>query len=136
MTRPFAGVFEKMDFPPYQFKEYPKWLTIDGVTQIVRNQREEIALVATTPEAALNDPVVVEKNKLTTLLAEARLREARLEKELAEAKAQASGPVISIETKPVSMAVAEDDPSKPVPLSGPLGERFKAKSEAAKPPGA
>lgn len=49
--RPFGGVYELMDFPQYQFREYPKAVRFRNVEtgrqdeQIVADEDEELALL-------------------------------------------------------------------------------------------
>lgn len=82
MAAPFAGVFEKMEFPPYKFVEYPKWITLaDKSRRLVQNQREELALVAEISEDGAKDPVVEAKIA-------AEQREAKALAEISELKAK------------------------------------------------
>lgn len=50
-ARSFAGVYEMMDFPAYQFREYPKavQVEVDGKVEdrIVQNEAEEAELLET-----------------------------------------------------------------------------------------
>lgn len=40
-TRTFAGVYELMEFPPYEYREYPKMITVGDETITVNNKVEE-----------------------------------------------------------------------------------------------
>lgn len=102
----FSSIYDKMTFPPYKFTEYPKWVNIGEKRVLVQTQREEIALIADTPDAAKNDPVVVAKNKLVQDLSDAQEQNRKLEKQLAELRAIQSGG-----GNVVSVAV---DPSTPI----------------------
>ncbi len=50
-ARTFAGVYEMMDFPAYQFREFPKAIQVEvnGKTEdrIVQNEAEEAELLDT-----------------------------------------------------------------------------------------
>lgn len=119
-----STMYSKMKFPAYRFQEYPKWITVNGKSVLVQDQREELARISTTPEAAKNDPVVVEKNALAEQLANERAKGQALEKQLAELRAQQDKPTVSvvvpaigdITTQTGSMASAVIDPSIPIDL--------------------
>lgn len=59
-ARTFAGVYEMMDFPAYQFREFPKavQVEVDGKVEdrIVNNEAEEQELLETLTAAALETP--------------------------------------------------------------------------------
>ena len=63
-----VGVFEKMNFEPYHFVEYPKWITLqDGKTQIVaRDKRHELELLANDGTEAVENPGANERNALVS----------------------------------------------------------------------
>ena len=45
--KPYMGAFENMEFPPYEFREYPKYLGTQGkVAVIAQNKEEEAELLA------------------------------------------------------------------------------------------
>lgn len=100
-------IFDTMKFPSYSFKEYPKWIKIDGQDVLVNSQREEIAMIATTPEAAKNDPVVEEKNRLAEELSKAQA-------ELAELRA--------LKAEMAAKAKMESDSTPPKPEDTPKGK--------------
>ena len=82
------SIYENMDFPPYQFRPYPKQLKLrNGTTVVVASDREELLMLAET-EGALpsDDPVLAERDALAQKVAE-------LQAELAktQAAAQAAG---------------------------------------------
>lgn len=62
---PYQGVFEKLEFQPYKFAEYPKTVKdANGKRVTVKTQREELAIVAEAAASAPHDPVVEQKNLL------------------------------------------------------------------------
>lgn len=108
------SVFDTMKFPSYTFREYPKWVKIDGKDVLVGSQREELALIATTPEAAKDDPVVEEKNRLAqelsdaqAELAELRALKAKIEADKANAAAGEKKEPESVPPKVAPKSVAE-----------------------------
>ncbi len=109
--RPYKGVFEHMAFPPYRFEEYPKQITVNGKDIIVQSQREELALIATTPEAMEKDPVVVEKNKLASMLSDELMVRQKLELELAELRAKVVAMEKPLETVSVTIPEAKVSPA-------------------------
>lgn len=79
------SVFDKMDFPPYEFREYPKWIKLaDGTEKLVATQREELAFLATVPDAMKDDPVLEEKNKLAIQVTEQAAELAALKDQVAQ----------------------------------------------------
>lgn len=96
MSQTYAGPYAHMKFPPYVFKEYPKWITReDGKRMLVKNQQEEIQnqMEVIDGKAQIADPVVRERDALAgqvalfksqgeakdLLLAEMQARLAKLE---------------------------------------------------------
>jgi hypothetical protein len=45
----YEGVFVNLDTPPYEYQEYPKWITTTLGQRIVKDRREELELLAFTP---------------------------------------------------------------------------------------
>jgi hypothetical protein len=68
----FQGVFERMAFPPYKYKEYPKWVkNAAGADVLVHSQTEEIRLeMAKVDEAVEVNPLLLENAKLAQQIAE------------------------------------------------------------------
>jgi|FreactcultuFSWF8_1027224.scaffolds.fasta_scaffold00975_5 hypothetical protein len=80
----YKGVYAKINFPPYKFSEFPKAVkNWDGKTVIVNNQREELAHIASQPDAE-PDPVLVEKNNLAEQLAKQTVEMEAMKKQLAD----------------------------------------------------
>jgi hypothetical protein len=80
---PYQGVFEKMNFPKYSFKEYPKRVVGPGGKRVtVHSQKEEVQLEMSKPaEETVANPLAEENAKLVAELAALR---AQMEKEGAE----------------------------------------------------
>lgn len=101
---PFLGVYATMDFPAYEFKEYPKAIKVvqaDGSVQevVVPDQRTELAMRA-NGLAESEHPAVVERNEAIDQLvakqdenAALLAKMAEMEAELAKLKAPAPAPV-------------------------------------------
>lgn len=88
------GPYANMKFAPYEFKEFPKRITVKGGKRVlVHNIREEVAAIAEFGEgpklAKDNDPIVEERNALAQALAQARAKLVGLEQQLAESKGNA-----------------------------------------------
>jgi predicted SAM-dependent methyltransferase len=103
MSRPYAGVFEKMTFPDYVYQEYPKMVQLkqpgpDGKPQyrVVHNQAEELRAIDEIVPVQNFDKVVEEKEELKEELQKAQEGLEALKKELAALKAEKS------EVKPAS----------------------------------
>lgn len=67
MRKPYGGVFETLDFPPYKFQEYPKAVQLqDGSTTIVNTKAEELAIIdqlLATETAVVQADVINEQAK-------------------------------------------------------------------------
>lgn len=62
-----------MDFPDYEFKEYPKWVTLKNGKQVIAaNQHEELRLLSMVEEDGSDvlDPVAAERDALAEKVAE------------------------------------------------------------------
>lgn len=72
-TRPFAGPYEQMDFPPYKYQEYPKAVRIPdpadpdnprkGSEVVVENEVEERELVGAAEENPEAENVTVGRRR-------------------------------------------------------------------------
>jgi len=104
------SVYEKLDFPPYEFREYPKWIKLaDGTEKLVASQREELAVLSTVPDAAKNDPVLEEKNRLAEQVAAQAEEMAAMKTQLAELLAKT-------DKAPDKAPESPPDPPKPAPV--------------------
>lgn len=104
------SVYANLDFPPYEFREYPKWIKLaDGTEKLVASQREELAFLATVPDAAKNDPVLEEKNRLAEQVA------AQAE-EMAAMKAQLAELLAKTDKAPDKAPESPPDPPKSAPV--------------------
>ncbi len=75
-------LYANMKFPPYVYREYPKWVTLaDGSKVCVANQREELDALADAPPPVPH-PVVAERDELATQVAKGQEERDRLAKEL------------------------------------------------------
>ena len=88
MAQQYLGPFANIEFAPYKFEEYPKWVEKkDGTKVLVKSQRDEILLAT---ELAPDERAMQEKELAT--LAE---QNAKLLDELAALKAvQAPSPIL------------------------------------------
>jgi hypothetical protein len=92
----YKGVFEKMKFPPYEYKEYPKHIPLKqkdpetGLSYAVaNNHREEMAIAASGNAApAAIDPLAEERDQALKTIAELQAKLEATNKELAETKAK------------------------------------------------
>lgn len=89
MTPVHAGrLYAHIDFPPYVFQEYPKWVTKpDGKTVVANNQKEELAMMA---EPAASLVLVSDNSEIVALRAELEAMRKQLS-EAAMAAAQTVG---------------------------------------------
>lgn len=117
----FKGIYEKMDFPAYKFREYPKWLyPKDKTPFVVQTQQEEIHAIATdpsvvTPVNALSTP---ENAKMAMELNALRDVAAKQAKELEELKALliAQAQVVAV---PKAPEVTKPSPVEPAQVPKP-----------------
>jgi hypothetical protein len=81
----FQGVFAKMKFDPYGYKEYPKWIeTKSGRKIIVHSPAEEQrAKVEDAPSDGELSATELERNNLAKLVAELRAENANLQNKIA-----------------------------------------------------
>lgn len=109
----FKGMYEKMDFPTYKFREYPKWLyPKDKAPFIVQTQQEEIHAIATDPSVVtpVNSLTSPENAKMAMELNALRDVAAKQAKEVEELKALlvAQAQVVSKPQAPNSEAKAPE----------------------------
>lgn len=83
-TTPMTSIYTAMDFPPYQYREYPKSIKLpDGTTKTVLSQREELDAIVEAP--VVRDAATLERNALAE-------ENARLQAQLAELMAKTDRP--------------------------------------------
>jgi len=90
---PGGGIFAKMDFPDFVYKEYPKIVDApDGRRVTVNNQREELELASQAGIGLAPSPAEAERDKLALALAE---KEQELEKLRAQLSQAAGAPALT-----------------------------------------
>lgn len=94
---PYQGVFEKMNFPKYSFKEYPKIVIGPGGKRVtVHSQKEEVQLEMSKPaEETVANPLAEENAKLAAELAEARAQLEKIGTEKLSAKEKAKADAVA-----------------------------------------
>lgn len=125
----FAGPYAKIKFPPYEHREYPKWITLaSGERRLVENQREELLAVGSDPIAgqpenplvsdnrALADKVIEQQQTIEQLL--------RDRKQLVEARVATTG------TPQPTPANASEEPLPNTPLPSTAQPSSPAKPES------
>lgn len=81
----FKGVFEKMQFPEYVYREYPKMVKRkDGSEMIVNNHAEELRAIDEIVMVSDHEKLERDKVNLEKLLAESQEKLQKLEEELKE----------------------------------------------------
>lgn len=91
MPEPYKGQFENIKFPPYKFREYPKWLyPKDKEPVLVESQKDEIEYLATDPSAAtsVNSPSSSDSSKAAMELNALRDQNLKMAEELEKLKAE------------------------------------------------
>lgn len=103
----FEDMARKGVFPPYEYKAYPKWITLkSGEQVIVQSQREHIDRIATDGELPAEDnPLQRERDALMERLA--RVEQENLQLKIAAAK---TTPTASVPMAPALAAVANVKP--------------------------
>lgn len=87
-----TGVYARMEFAPYKYQPYPRWIKLkDGSQVIAQTKEDELRLIATDPS---NPPpptqAEIERDALVAEVAELRARVAQAE---AKASTKATPPV-------------------------------------------
>jgi hypothetical protein len=133
------SVFEKMKFPPYSFREYPKMIrTSEGKEIIVQTQREELAFAALGGTKYEEDPVVAEKNRLAAEVAIKDQALAEMQAQMAEMREMMKslgGVKAAPPTVPIGPTAAEMGIPVPPPesvLNDGILDAAEAKAIAAK----
>jgi hypothetical protein len=86
---PMTNIYTAMEFPPYQFREYPKSIQLtNGRTTLVHSQREELDAIVEMPVTL--DTTTLERNALVE-------ENARLQAQLAELMAKTDSPQASVD---------------------------------------
>ena len=74
MKKPYLGVYEHMEFPEYQFREYPKMVHVKSPEtgkveeRVVHNRAEELRAIDEIVQVKTYDAVVKEKEELQAKL--------------------------------------------------------------------
>jgi hypothetical protein len=91
MGRPYAGVYEMLDFPEYQFQEYPKVMGYRDAAKTqpitVASKQEEDDFIAAPPLDAVSSPQEQALADLERELAAKEKRLAELESAIQKANA-------------------------------------------------
>jgi hypothetical protein len=106
-VRPYLGVYESMEFPPYKFEEYPKVVGYrdDKKTDpiIVGDAKEEVDFITKGEPGAFKSredelQAELERKAVELELAKTQLAELKAQKELAESakKAAPNKPVLNV----------------------------------------
>lgn len=107
----FNGVYDMMDFPPYEFKEYPKVVTLAGGTTVtVGSQREEL-------DALTNDQTENPTAPHPAELEAARIsgEKDELQKQLDEMKAKMDAMMAKLDGAPQTGEAEKTPASKSAP---------------------
>lgn len=106
----YTGVYGKMDFPEYVYREFPKMVKLrNGTTKIVNTHAEELAAIDEIVPKVDVDKIVAEKATLEKLLAETQAALKASEEKLVEIKA----PPSKTQPLPPAPAPARDAPELP-----------------------
>jgi hypothetical protein len=127
-----TDIYENMEFPAYQFREFPKQIKLgkSGRIMTAQNASHELQLQTEDADSDLPEPAhVTERNALAQSVADERARNAELEAELAALRAQVNdGPSASISDNPkVAATQAAGEGAKQVDNSQP-GKSTPAKA--------
>lgn len=106
-VRPYLGVYESMEFPPYKFEEYPKVVGYKDekkqVPIIVGDAKEEVDFITKGEPGAFKSredelEAELERKAVELELAKTQLAELKAQKELAESakKAAPNKPVLNV----------------------------------------
>jgi len=111
MVKKPETIYDKMEFPEYVYREYPKMVKLkSGESKIVGNHSEELqAIDEIVPVSDLNK-VVADKANLEKLLAETQAALARLQGEKVEVE-PAPAPPAKPEVLPISATIKVPAPS-------------------------
>ncbi len=61
--------YQNIKFPPYVYVEFPKWITVNGISMIVHSAQEEAEKLAPEIQAEIASDTPQERAELETLVA-------------------------------------------------------------------
>jgi hypothetical protein len=104
----YEGTFGRLDFPDYQYREFPKWARKGGKEQLVYSKKEELDFLTNTPADSGNltpealHPLQAENQDLAQAVADKDAEIAKLREQLAKTAGMdsASQPVKSVASTP------------------------------------
>jgi hypothetical protein len=98
-----AGIYDGMKFPPYEYREYPKWVkNRQGETVLVHNASEEAGVLTAEAHQAIVDPLVAERDALALEVAALRAKFQAQESALEELPKALPAELLKAPLKPLS----------------------------------